>query len=127
MGTMPIFCKEHPGKKNIIIRPWYNHPAVSMWRGFELSLCEYGISTCLEWKNRKYKDTLLNKFSKIFKQVSKNYYVDKGDDHFDPFWLGDKDFHASHRSNLLRKDPVWYEQFNWTEPDNLPYIWPVQK
>lgn len=35
------------------------------------------------------------------------------------------DFHASHRSNLLRKDPVWYSQFNWTEPNNLPYVWPI--
>jgi hypothetical protein len=41
-----------------------------------------------------------------------------------PPWLGDPDFHASHRSNLLRKDPVWYGKFGWIEPDNLEYVWP---
>ena len=40
-----------------------------------------------------------------------------------PHWLGYEPFHASHRSNLLRKDAEYYSQFGWTEPDNLPYIW----
>jgi len=42
-----------------------------------------------------------------------------------PLWLGNEELHASHRSNLLRKAPLWYGQFGWTEPDDLPYIWPV--
>jgi hypothetical protein len=42
-----------------------------------------------------------------------------------PPWLGDNTFHASHKSNLLRKDPVWYGQFGWSEPTDLPYVWPV--
>ncbi|HEY5312264.1 MAG TPA: hypothetical protein VIK18_07080, partial [Pirellulales bacterium] len=42
-----------------------------------------------------------------------------------PPWLGSRKFHASHRSNLLRKKPAWYAQFGWKEPDNLPYVWPV--
>ena len=33
--------------------------------------------------------------------------------------------HASHRSNLLRKDATWYEQFDWREGPGLPYVWPV--
>jgi hypothetical protein len=41
-----------------------------------------------------------------------------------PPWLGDERLHASHRSNLLRKDPEHYGQFEWTEPDDLPYWWP---
>ena len=40
-----------------------------------------------------------------------------------PYWLGNSDFHASHRSNLLRKDPEHYSQFGWTESDDLPYVW----
>ena len=44
-----------------------------------------------------------------------------------PSWLGNEEFHASHRSNLLRKDPEHYGQFGWTEPDNLPYYWPVKR
>jgi hypothetical protein len=43
--------------------------------------------------------------------------------HYPP-WLGNESFHASHRSNLLRKDFDYYSQFKWTEPTTLPYIWP---
>lgn len=43
-----------------------------------------------------------------------------------PPWFGREDFHASHRSNLLRKHPDWYRQFGWYEPDDLPYVWPVR-
>jgi hypothetical protein len=41
--------------------------------------------------------------------------------------LGDEAFHASHRSNLLRKDRDYYGAFGWTEPDDLPYVWPGQR
>lgn len=41
-----------------------------------------------------------------------------------PPWLGNPAFHASHRSNLLRKDPKWYGRLGWKEPPNLPYLWP---
>lgn len=44
-----------------------------------------------------------------------------------PPWIGNQLFHAAHRSNLLRKDPVYYVQFGWTEPDNLDYVWPVDR
>ena len=41
-----------------------------------------------------------------------------------PPWLGDDDFHRSHRSSLLTKDPDWYgEIFTDVEP-RLPYVWP---
>jgi hypothetical protein len=43
----------------------------------------------------------------------------------DPSWLGDPQFHAAHRSNLLRKDPEYYGKFGWTEPDDLEYPWPL--
>ena len=42
-----------------------------------------------------------------------------------PSWLGNEAFHASHRSNLLRKNPTWFSQFGWAEPPDLPYIWPT--
>jgi hypothetical protein len=43
-----------------------------------------------------------------------------------PSWLGDDAVHASHRSNLLRKDLRHYSRFGWTEPDDLEYVWPVR-
>ena len=41
-----------------------------------------------------------------------------------PPWLGDERLHASHRSNLLRKEPGWYGAFGWREQPDLPYWWP---
>ena len=46
------------------------------------------------------------------------------DDDYPP-WFGNEKIHASHRSNLLRKDPEFYGKYGWTEPDNLEYVWPV--
>ena len=40
-------------------------------------------------------------------------------------WIGDERFHSSHRSNLLRKDPIYYGKYDWKETPDLPYYWPV--
>ena len=93
---------------------WQNHPIVNMWRGFEQALLRYGMSICEEWKIRNYKDNMLKLFVG-------NYDINK--DVGNPIWIGNKQFHASHRSNLLRKDKEYYGKFNWKEPDNLPYVW----
>jgi hypothetical protein len=44
-------------------------------------------------------------------------------DNFLPDWIGDDRVHASHRSNLLRKDYDFYSQYNWTEPTDIQYHW----
>jgi len=96
-------------------RGWQNHPATLMWRGHEYALCAYAIAICCEWRARGYKDSLLPQF-----QAAQALLSCSGP----PPWLGDVEFHAAHRSNLLRKDPVYYAQFGWVEPDTLPYVWP---
>ena len=92
---------------------WRNHPAAKMWKGHAGSLCLYGIEICTEWRRRGYRDTLLPYFTSLDLE---------GTD--PPFWVGMDAFHAAHRSNLLRKDPVWYGKFGWTEPPDLEYVWP---
>ena len=96
---------------------WKNHPATKMWRGYEHALAEYSIAICDAWLERGFKDTCRGK---IIQQVLKVPFNSNK-----PFWLGDESIHASHRSNLLRKEPSWYSQFNWSEPDDLDYVWPV--
>lgn len=101
-------------------KAWSNHPAVLMWKGYENSLASYGAYICVEWKNRGYKDTMWPRFSniilaKLFEPLNL------------PSWFGNEKFHASHRSNLLRKDVKHYSKFNWVEPNNLEYVWPVTK
>jgi hypothetical protein len=94
---------------------WVNHPATKMWRGFEESLISYGVHICKEWKRRGYRDTC----------EGKTLAFSNGNDIVHPPWLGDDNFHAAHRSNLLRKDATHYSQFNWSESSDLEYVWPV--
>ena len=93
---------------------WKNHPAVKMWSGYENALTLYMNTVIIEWIRRGYKNNML------LCEVNENDVVY-------PLWLGDNRFHASHRSNLLRKDPKYYGQFGWNEPDNLPYFWPTKE
>jgi hypothetical protein len=91
---------------------WRNHPAVLMWRDYEQSLIEYGNRMIIEWVRRGYNNTMpLWSFEKNPKR---------------PWWFGVEKFHASHRSNLLRKDFEYYKKFGWKETDNLEYFWPTK-
>lgn len=90
---------------------WTNHPATKMWRGYAGLLAVYHDAAITEWVRRGYKNTMRLRA--------------KPGPWPAPPWLGDAAFHASHRSNLLRKAPEHYGQFGWEEPDNLEYIWPV--
>lgn len=114
------------GNSEIVrVTPWYNHPAAKMWCGYERALCEYGFAVCEEWLERGYKDTCHGKIAKIFDSLDHSYFSEPNSKLVTPPWLGNEDFHAAHRSNLLRKDADWYGQFGWTEPNDLPYIWSV--
>lgn len=93
---------------------WSNHPAARMWRGYVPALAAYGICVCQVWRERGYRDSVQPFF---FSYLTEDYDL--------PPWLGDPAFHASHRSNLLRKAPAHYAQFGWLEPNDLPYVWPV--
>lgn len=96
---------------------WLKHPACRMWGGHVAALCRYGIAVCEEWDRRGYVDNIKVQLVAIEEGCEPPYG--------DPRWLGRADFHASHRSNLLRKDPVWYGRYGWTESPDLPYVWPA--
>jgi hypothetical protein len=89
---------------------WKNHPAVLMWKGYEPALRAYMNECILQWKERGFVNNMR------FANVPINFEK--------PKWLGDKKFHSSHRSNLLRKNPEWYAKFGWKEPSDLSYVWP---
>jgi hypothetical protein len=119
---------------------WKHHPARKMWQGHEYHLGLYLLAGC---------DVLKERTGKGYPEIRKKIRAEmaKHRNTGPPPWLGNEDFHASHRSNLLRKvgeaqrkadetkkerdvqnakyQKEWYQQFNWTEPDNLPYVWPV--
>jgi hypothetical protein len=91
---------------------WANHPAVVMWRGHPLALQAYQDAMVREWVRRGYRNTI----------ELAGVHISPTDL---PPWFGDPAFHASHRSNLLRKDAAHYGRFGWAEPPDLPYIWPT--
>ena len=99
---------------------WPNHPASKMWQGYEDALAAYLWAGVLELdirgKGYWHRPWCL--------ELQGHLAGVQGSIPTMPPWLNDGNFHASHRSNLLRKDPVWYGQFGWTEPDNLEYVWP---
>jgi len=114
-------------------RGWIDHVAVKMWIGYEEALKSYINAIIYEWISRGYNNNM------PFYEADPNVKFEL------PHWIGDEAFHASHRSNLLRKanetyikridenrkNPneliEWYSQFKWEEPANLPYVWPGGK
>jgi hypothetical protein len=89
---------------------WANHPAVKMWHGYEFCLMLYANVMIEEWKRRGYRNNMKLYDVPLVLEL--------------PTWIGDDRLYASHRSNLLRKDPIYYGNFGWTEGPELPYFWP---
>ncbi len=87
---------------------WRHHPIVRLWTNYTDALCEYYDCMVIEWRHRGYVNTMP--------------LIDLAPSIVYPPWLTD-DFIRAHRSNLLRKDPVYYGQFGWDVPSDLPYIW----
>ena len=87
---------------------WRHHPAVKMWTDYPEALQMYHVSAINEWVRRGKNNNM--PLTKV--QTDKM-----------PDWLGNEMFHASHRSNLLRKDSKYYGRYGWEEPDTMPYYW----
>lgn len=93
---------------------WKHHPCTKMWRGYEAALAVY-YNVFLE-------ESVLTHHINVVKMLPvelKNEVVTL------PSWLGDERLHASHRSNLIRKNEDFYGQFGWTEHNKMPYYWPA--
>ncbi len=97
----------------VIDNNYRNHPAVRMWKGYEGALKKYYNTIMIEWIRRGYHNTMHMALIDDIIQY--------------PPWLGCEEFHAAHRSNLLRKDYEYYKKYGWEESTDLPYIWPVSK
>jgi hypothetical protein len=120
------------GPHNPLKTPWYNHPAVKMWAGFEKSLAIYGLYICNEWIKRGFKDSCFDKIHQYIPNYKfKEYnYIDysglTAKEYPCPEWLGNEKFHSSHRAALLSKNLDHYSKFGWTEPvlNATNYYWP---
>lgn len=112
---------------------WSKHPAVKMWRGYELALYMYVAAMVDEWIRRGHKSTIGDKALETIKIAHATGRV--GDYIALPDWLEDtrtsESLSSSHRQALLCKDYKWYSQFGWEEdtgtaPTEYEYTWPVE-
>jgi len=99
---------------------WRNHPAVKMWKGYEACLVDYTLECCRRWhEDFRYVDNvaaqvrLLEPLTVLTKHELPDYFTDE--------------FHLSHQSNLIRKDRIYVPVFGMHIPNDLPYIWPVER
>lgn len=107
---------------------WKHHPAVKMWRGHLEALARYSLTCCEVWVETGRGDTCAATIGTDLaaagvRQVRTQAEL-AGAGALPP-WLGDEDFHRSHQSALLRKDPAYYGALFPGVPDDLPYVWPA--
>ncbi|MEU6674890.1 MSMEG_6728 family protein [Streptomyces sp. NPDC046925] len=107
---------------------WRHHPAVRMWTGYEEALVRYGLDICAMWVAEGRVDTcaatLVTDFTRHRPDTAVRTREQLADAGELPPWLGDRDFHRSHQSALLRKAPEFYRPLFPDVPDDLPYVWP---
>jgi hypothetical protein len=109
---------------------WRHHPAVLMWKGYEEALGRYAYTCCEVWGERGFADTCATTISTDLASAgvsavrSQAELAAAGEL---PPWLGDEEFHRSHQSSLLRKDPDHYGPLFPGVPDDLEYVWPVRR
>ncbi|MFF2193024.1 MSMEG_6728 family protein [Streptomyces sp. NPDC058157] len=108
---------------------WRRHPAVRMWAGYEEALVRYGLEICRVWTAEGRADTCAVTLVQDFGAWRRPGGVPRTQEQLAadgdlPPWLGAEDFHRSHQSALVRKDPAFYRERFPAVPDDLPYVWP---
>jgi hypothetical protein len=109
---------------------WRHHPAVLMWRGYEEALGRYAFTCCAVWAELGFADTCAATVGADLAEagvLSVRSQPALAAASALPPWLGDEDFHRSHQSSLLRKDPAHYGPLFPGVPDDLEYVWPVRR
>lgn len=108
---------------------WKKHLCARMWKGYESALGLYYSLSIREMHVRKYRTlavpvydfyhgyttATLHYAAKKFLPLSEIVY---------PPWLGDERLHSSHRAGLLKLEPKFYAQHEWTESLETPIFYP---
>ena len=98
---------------------WRNHPAVKMWKGYENTLMLYHDFSILEWISRGYRNNMQYKIfdGKVGSTIPSPEM---------PWWIGNENFHRSHRARLIAKNENFYlTKFpNDKDFNDGKYFWP---
>lgn len=103
------------------------HPCVIQWRGYVPSLYDYTLEIMMVAYERS---SLTNKQEQISEMAENINILDglvSNMKEETPSWLGNEDYHLSHKSNLIRLSRSAYESIWPDVPDNLELIWPKGK
>lgn len=95
--------------------PW--HISHAGWEGYEYTLGVFGMSACSVWQNQRgHRDSIAFQLHEILEGVPH--------DLVQPPWIGDLNFHRSHRSYLVRRMPEFYAEKFPNNPEGMPLLWP---
>lgn len=107
---------------------WVNHPAVKMWRNYDMGLYSYLVAIRNECEKT---GISFQKNWDAIRTIHKNNW-NRGSKVVMPPWWKDDRVHLSHRQNLYLKDKELYYCFeeSMLEPrsrccDKCNYFWPV--
>jgi hypothetical protein len=137
--TAEVLDRKRLGKQRVeciqvlrgLVRPgygWRHHPAVKMWRGHEEALARYAYTCCERWVSLGFGDTCAATIAGDLAEAGVRHVRTEAELRAAgavPAWFGDEDFHRSHRSALLRKDPEHYGSLFTDVPGDLEYVWPT--
>ena len=97
---------------------------------FEEALARYAFTCCEVWVERGFGDTCAATIAADLAEhgiTTVRSQTELAETGALPPWLGDPEFHRSHQSSLLRKDPEHYGPLFPGVPDDLDYVWPVRR
>lgn len=128
LGKQRVECLQVVRGLTVPTYGWRHHPAVRMWRGHLEALGRYTLTCCEVWTEGLRADTcaatvVADLSAAGVARIRSEAELHEADAM--PYWLGDPDFHRSHRSALVRKDPDHYGPLFPGVPDDLPYVWPA--
>lgn len=102
-----------------------NHPVLKMWRNhidFLKLYHDFMLYECLQRGIKTAPYFLIDgRYESLCELFAAHLYAKNI-----PSWFGNKKFHDSHKSNLVRKLPEHYRKFYPDIIDDLPYIWPEE-
>ena len=102
------------------------HPCVVQWDGYLSYLLDYSLEAMTQAQERTYYGTKKEEINKRVEQIL--FIVPTVESRLDnsekPHWLGDKDYHDSHKSNLMRVNSFYKEYWITEVNEGLEYVWP---
>lgn len=100
---------------------WRNHPAVNMWRGYEIALIHYINEIAKECHQRNIN---IQKNLTTVLAIANEFLV--GTQYVEPIWWADPKYKhrvlTTHRARLFEKSAVLYPQYEQYQPQKISHV-----